>query len=753
MLERPYPPDNRLPVPATPASEIPFNVGSQRVDDEVIDLRVWWQVFLRRRWLILGVVGMVLVLGMAHTLTQQPIYQSVAEILVTSNTPLRAEDMSVLADLQALTQKRSVETQVAIITSPALLQAAFEKLDRPSRLAGFGSLAAPEWAVKATPGKNTDIIEIEVLSYVPSTAAAYANSIARTYFERDLADIRAATRQAREYIEEHRGKIGAQLNEANRQLAELKRQTGNINPESKLSQVAQHLAELRAELDDARAQASAGMQSMQVLQRQLAREQKTVVADTSVTSNPRFSAALATIDALQSERTRLLQEYTNDSPEVREINARIAAEEGRLRDISATIVANESHTLNPVRDAFRRDYATALAAQQAARARVNVLQSTISTWENTAKLLPEQERKFSELLQRQALLKSTYEMLINKSYTLLAGERTLPNGRIVSEGIATTAPVRPRVRTNVVLFFLLGLICAVLAAAVAERLDDRVYDQQTAEQLTGLPALGSIHEISANTPCLLSDPEAPAVMLEAVRVLRNTLSLIAAGQGMRSFALTSVSAGEGKSTISTNLGITLAREGKRVLLVDGDWYRQPNRPFLPTQHDYGLTNVLRGGCTLEDAILPTAVDGLFFLPTGTFAREAADMIDTPRGEAFFHELAQRFDRVIVDCPPCAKLSDIQLLSRRVDGLLMVVAHGRTLKRGLVFSVRNLRLIGARLVGIVMNRVPARKGYGYSYYDPYYPAMPAATPAITEQAAQRAIGQQKQRGQHGSDAAE
>jgi len=694
------------------------------VPEESVDLQGWLAVLHRRRWLMAVTFVVLFSLGMVHTLRQTPIYESTASILVTTNSVPRPDDNAVPSEV---TQNRSVETQVAVLTSYALLREAYAKLDPAQQLQGFRTRDVPSWAVRAAPRKSTDVIDIVTQAYTPTAAAALANSVAQTYFTRDLADVREATRQARQYVEDNRGAINEQLAEVNKELATLKARTGMLNPEAQLTQTAQRISSLQSELDEANTQVSVNEQSLHELQRQLTTQDRSVVSGSTVTGNPRYASVVAGIDALQNERATLLQEYTPNSAEVQAIDARIAEQEQHLKAISSTIVAQESHVRNPLHEATLRDYAVALAGRTAAQARAHRLTTTMAEWQQRAKTLPEKERQYLELTQRQTQLKGTYDMLTTKNHNLLLSERILPNGRVVSVGAVINTPVKPRKTTDAVVYFLLSLICVGVLVRIVEWLDERVHDPETAEHLTGLPALGLIGEVPQHASSLLSDGVHYSPLLEQVRILRNNLSLTEAARDRRCLAVTSAATHEGKSMISTNLAISLAMDGKRVLLVDADMYRR-SMISLSKNHDApGLSEVLRGECQLENALQSTDIDGLTLLSSGKLPPNPVELLNSPAAVDLFAELSATYDRVILDCPPCAKFSDVQVIARHIDGLLFVVAGDQTERRGLQQAIGNLLRIGAPLIGLVMNRIDMhRRGYSYGsgYYDAYYsPAQP------------------------------
>ena len=187
-------------------------------------------------------------------------------------------------------------------------------------------------------------------------------------------------------------------------------------------------------------------------------------------------------------------------------------------------------------------------------------------------------------------------------------------------------------------------------------------------------------------------------------------------------AITSPGRAEGKTTTAINLAITSAMEGRRVLLVDCDLRRPTLHRFAGVSHNVGLTSVLAGTAQLDDALVSTNVENVFCLPSGSIPKNPAEILNSKRNRELFADLAKRFDLVVADCPPAAGLSDIQVISTLVDGMLLVVAANQTIKPHLEITIRTLMQAEAPLIGLVFNRIDLRhQGYRY-YYDYDYSAQ-------------------------------
>lgn len=688
---------------------------------EDTSLQEYIAVFYRRRWLMLATVAVVCLMGLLYTATRKPIYQSTAKIVVVTGTSgSSAASDPLIGGLQALTRSRSIDTQTEIVASDDLLEEAFNSLSPDMRAKGFRSDSIPGWAYKISPKKNTDIITVTGCAYDPQAAAALANSISDTYFKLDLQVNNVATSQARKYAEDQMSVVRKDLAEANLRLSTYKSQTGLIAQDTQLAKVAEGMAQLQLDRDAAKADLASSERQTTAQRSQLVGQKAEVESSSTITRNPQFNAAKERIDALHSKRLALLQEYTPGSKEVRDLDVQIRSEETQLKKTAESVVGLTVKSRNPIRDTLLTKYSDSVASTAALEARVQAINHALNSRQAGFAALPEQERELSERLQKAKLLEGTYEMLSQKYYTLLLSERsTLANGRLISRARPSGNPAYPTPKKDAIMFLMLGLMLSVAAAIGAEKLDCRVHDQSWVESVTGAATLTAVPNMRQETPVLTDDPGNNGALLESFRILRSSISFAAVDREIKLLAVTSAGRSEGKSTTSANLAIVMGMDGKRVLLVDCDLRRPSVHKTMKISRNVGLTNVATGACTPEEAIVPTGFHNVFCMSSGPIPPNPVEILNSQHCRQMFHELASDYDMIILDCPPCTGLSDVQVVSNFVDAVLLVVCMDRTLKPQLQITARTLALAEAPLIGVALNQVDStRQGYGYYYYYDY-----------------------------------
>jgi capsular exopolysaccharide synthesis family protein len=188
----------------------------------------------------------------------------------------------------------------------------------------------------------------------------------------------------------------------------------------------------------------------------------------------------------------------------------------------------------------------------------------------------------------------------------------------------------------------------------------------------------------------------------------------------RTLLVTSAAPSEGKTTMACSIAIALAQGGQRVCIVDCDLRRPRLHRIFDRAGDAGVTNLLVGQASLDEVIKPTVVENLWSIPAGPTPPNPADMLHSERFRKALAELAERFDRVVLDSPPIVPVTDSAILSTLVDGSIFVVRAFNTSKHITAQGLRALRDVDARIVGCVLNAVNLdRQEYTYYYHYYYY----------------------------------
>jgi len=299
---------------------------------------------------------------------------------------------------------------------------------------------------------------------------------------------------------------------------------------------------------------------------------------------------------------------------------------------------------------------------------------------------------------------------------------------VVDAAVPPASPSSPKPLRDGLLAGVIGLVLGIGFAFVKEHLDDKVGSFRDVEHYSGgLPVLGTIPTVDAWRDqrkvhlALVEDQASP--VSEAYRTFRTAVQFLGIEQPHRVLAVTSSLPGEGKTTTVANLAVSFARAGWQVVVVSCDLRRPRLHEFFGLDNATGMTSVLLGEVTLRDALQRVkGEDNLRVLASGPVPPNPAEILALDRVRKLVDALAAHADVVLLDCPPVLPVSDTLLVSRLVDGMLLLAVAGKTKTHDLQRSCELLRQVNAPLLGTAVNRVPQtgayasgyRYGYGYGY---------------------------------------
>ena len=286
---------------------------------------------------------------------------------------------------------------------------------------------------------------------------------------------------------------------------------------------------------------------------------------------------------------------------------------------------------------------------------------------------------------------------------------------IYSEAEPEGKPAKPNVALHLALGGVLGLMFGLGLAFFLEYMDTTVKSLDDVERYLGVPVLAVVpKDVGVLHRCSGYSPDA-----EAYRILRTNIEFNRKSPDANCLSVVSGGAGEGKSTTMMNLAYVCAQGGYNVLLIDADLRRPSLHTHFEVSHATGLTNYLTTDIRLEDVVLRTPVENLFFLPSGLLPADSAGLLNSQRMVDLIAEVKSRFDLVLIDSPPILGVSDASVLANLADMTMIVVQH-RKLPRHMLMRVKqSVENVGGKVVGVVLNNVDLRSDAQYQYYTSYY----------------------------------
>jgi capsular exopolysaccharide synthesis family protein len=204
---------------------------------------------------------------------------------------------------------------------------------------------------------------------------------------------------------------------------------------------------------------------------------------------------------------------------------------------------------------------------------------------------------------------------------------------------------------------------------------------------------------------------------EAFRTLRTNIQFSSLDNEIKAIVVTSTQPGEGKSTVISNLAVTMAQSGKKVLLIDCDLRKPSVHKKLGMSNQDGLTSLLAKEKNLEEVVQPTNINNFYVLTSGPIPPNPAELLGSKRMKSFIVELQGYFDMILLDAPPVLAVTDAQILSTLCNGVMLVAEYGQAEKHAVVRAKEAIDKVGGKILGLVINKVPSNsKSYYYYNYE-------------------------------------
>ena len=661
---------------------------------------------VRRRFALFAtiVVGFITLVAVATLMSPKSYTTHVKFIAGNVASPNgQAQGQTLLPVLNAIIEAsnaQSSETYAEMLRQTPAVQKTIDELNlrmSPADLLGH---------VKVKPVPNTSILDVGVTWTDREMSAKIANALADAFIEvrRDLVSAQAAS--AIDYIGGQLPGAQAASQRSAAALAAYQSRNGIADAGQQTQSALAALAGIDqkyAAVQIDRQQASA---QLSVVNQQLARTSQTMSGGQQIAPNPvvaQLRSQLATVDV---QLKSALQQYTEQHPTVIGLRAQEAELKRELAATPATVVAQNNTVANPVHQALQQQAATLGAQLASDDAQLRVLRQQRAQAEPAIRRLPVRAAELAVLQHQAKLDEDVYNALQQKyNEARIARTTTLSDVSVIARAAANDASVRPNLLLNLFVATLIALFLGFAGVLVVERVDRTVKTEEDVSERLALPVLTSV-------PTLPATGEAPrwlqAALVDSFLQLVTSLRY-ASSERLRTIAFTSSGPQDGKSLIALDTAIALAEIQPRVLIVDADLRLPSLHAKLGQPREPGLSDVLVGTASFEEAIRPTRHDGLDLVTGGTRAPNAYALLQSPAFERFLEEARGRYEAVVLDTPACGAVVDAALVCARADGTVYVVASHETdgdqAERGLA----RLRSAGVRnLVGAVLNKVAPRR---------------------------------------------
>ena len=715
-----------------------------------LNLRDYWRILRKRMWSIALVTAAfgALALLFAEVQKPAPLYQATAVVKFDRTTNLAG----LLFETISFSQGDTLATQAAVIRSFPVLERAAKALHLiPAALDSEAIKQNPvhiqilsdlRGEIAATPEENTTLINIAVTSTERGQAARIANAVAQAYQQENNLQRNRRILEARRFIEEQLRDITTRLHQAEDGIRSLKETRGFVSIADQTTASMTRLASLETEFEKTRREQEEVAGQIQALQNPVAAGAvpSRLLGEAVDPATAKLSGALVDLNL---ERDNLLVTVTPQHPQIRDLDARIAA----MREKLETRIRLTQESL--VRELRVRN--------QILESRAVDLERQIQRVRREQRSLPDLARQNAQLQREVALNESLQSTLRSKLQEVQIKEREqVEEVGLVRPATAPSAPTNsPQTAAKTIVGLLIGLTVGLVLAFVVESLDTSIGAIQDVESYLDVPVLGLIPLIDPLKDPLLAPPDdedatSPigrmrpflvsllnprSTVAEAYRSLRTNVEFLSLEKNAKAICLTSASLMEGKTTTAINLTISIAQTGKKTLLVEADL----RKPFLHhafgIPRDPGLTEVILGnkdwreclrtstdfmlGPLGVDTLMSTPnIDKLYLLTSGTPPPNPAEFLSSQRMSDLIASFREEFDVVVFDCPPILPVTDAAILASKTDGTLIVYRVGKIARSALKRAKTLLENVHGRVLGVVLTGLRAETSPDYEELEYY-----------------------------------
>jgi len=584
------------------------------------------------------------------------------------------------------------------------------------------------------PDVGTRLFVISFTSANAALASQVANTHVRTYIHRGMEIHAQASEDARQFLEKKLVELKERVEKSEAALNSYRRASGIIafNLDDRGTILNERLKEMNEALTKAETE-RIDLESQHDLI-----NKRNYSSLPAVVGSPLIQQLKTQDDVIAGQYASMSQQFKGDYPPLKELKAKVDETNARLN-------TEIDHTVQGVESQY-----------QASVGRETGLKQSVEDLKTKALALNDASLQDAVLAREVDANRQLYKSVLERMKEIgVAGEVPTSNVSIIDTATTPISPSSPKKLIDMAIAGAMALFLGVGIAFLLDHLDDGLHNPEEAELYLQLPSLGSVPDfltlgaedeaaetalpVTGAAPTLIasSASDEREIMMaksrfsiagESYRAIRTAILLSRAAEAPKTLLVASGAKAEGKTVTAVNIAMAFAQMGGRVLLIDADLRRARCHEVLGVHNLVGLTEVLVGQKQASEVIRPIGNGGLSFMSAGSVPPNPTELLASRRMQEVLEELAASYDSVLIDSPPVMPVSDSVVLSRLVDGVVIVVGP-RTPKQLVRHACSRLGQVGARILGVVLNQVNM-KSPDYYHYHRYYAYEDYSKPAGT-----------------------
>ena len=742
--------------------------------EEQIDLRDYLRVVLKRRWTIFTFFFIVVLTVAFHTFSAVPIYQASSRIIIEKENPNLVSVQEVM--VVDASESDYYQTQYKIIESRTVAREVIRRLDlnnspeffpppkddliseikrwlqetvgnwiswiknlikveekeSPQRsFRGVGTKSSfsdslydeidtsPDSRLvssflnraRVSPIRNSRLVDVSIEASDPVLAARMANELVRTYIDQNLETKLSAAKDAVKWLNDRIDEERKKVEEAETAFLTYKREHQVITDFSENTESinAQKLANLNSRIVDA--------------------ESVRVVAETRYKQAADLKNSPEMLDSIPDVlRNRLIQQIKKMEVDLYKDMSELSKKYGKnhpkmvaLRSELADLNKRKNKEIKRIVNSLRNEYKLTLAKEES-------LKNAFSKQKADSLKDKKVAIEFRVLERQVESSRHLYELLIKRmKETTLTEEFTTGNIRVIDRAEVPLHPIKPNKKLNIILAVIVGLTIGIALAFFLEYLDNTIKLPDEIRSYLKIPFLGVIPAFAASESQdgipgeLITIHSQKSSASEAYRGIRTGILFSSAEHTPQVILVSSAGPEEGKTLSASNLAVTMAQSGSRVVLIDCDMRRPKIHNMFKVRRDNGISNILVRADDHKAAILTTPVKNLHVIPSGPIPPNPSEILSSKRMAELLDTLRNEYSQIIIDSPPLTAVTDSVVMAPMTDGVIIVIRAGDTPKQVVKNGLTQLKSVNANILGAVLNGVNTGRDsyYDYQYYYYYY----------------------------------
>jgi len=735
------------------------NKNYQEFEEQEINFTDYLNIVARYKWIAISLFVAIVGISFLYTARSPRIYKTKATVLLEEN---RTSDLFIAS---YGTNTSTINNNIYILKSRPVVTLIYKLLQHLDDFKNFPVYDLDEQNavsyiiqnLSIETERDTDLLFINAESAYPIEAKEIANAAARALQQQDTDYARTEFRSIREFL-------SFQLDDQERNLRDTEEQLRSYKIEhgiSILSEETTALIERSSELEKFLAEAKTDMnvsnQHLTYLRKELS-GQDSLLTDVNITLNTPFLEELKTeITLKQAEYLRLLTDakYPETHPDLVSRKKSIEDSKETLKtEIQKTLLI-KAGSADPLiyRSELIGKISIAQIEHNINQSKVKELQKTVENYNSQMSILPDTEIQLARFIRNTKMSEKIYSMLVEKYENAKIVEKSkVGKIRIVEEAMLPTKPIKPNKKMNLMVALILGVGAGITTALMLHSFDSKIRTFDDMKRSVALPILGTIPQFAVSDDDLdqienlilkskdskkdglkavkqqmisrlISSYAPKSASSEAFRILRTNILSQRKNDNSVSILMSSSGPREGKSTIISNLAVTLAQMDAKVILLDLDLRRPVIHTILGIKKEHGMSDyMLSGTAKIEDFVKESGIKNLSVITCGVIPPNPAELLASKKMLKTIQLLKEKYDYVIIDSPPVIAVTDSTILSNKVDMFVLAVRVGLSDKKVLKRTKELIDNVGSNITGVIANDIKPRNYYSryeYNYYHYYH----------------------------------